>query len=154
MEHEKEFLTQEKFNELSEELKQLTTVRRKEIAQNLEYAKSLGDLSENAEYHEAREQQASIEERIAQLEHVLKNAEIVERHHSDTVEVGSTVTVEKIGGDKKTFDVVSPEEADVTAGRISYRSPLGEAMLRKKKGDTFTVETPKGSVEYKIIKID
>jgi len=154
MEHEKEFLTQEKFDELSTELKQLTTVRRKEIAESLEYAKSLGDLSENAEYHEAREQQASIEERIAQLEHVLKNAEIVKRHHSDVVEVGSTVTVEKEGGDKKTFDVVSPEEADVAGGRISYRSPLGEAMLRKKKGDVFVVETPRGSVEYKVVKID
>lgn len=154
MEQEKEYLTKEKYDELNAELTQLTTVRRKEIAESLEYAKSLGDLSENAEYHEAREQQAAIEERIAKLESVLKFAEIVEKHHSDVVEVGSSVTVKKEGGDKKKYDVVSPEESNVPEGKISYRSPLGEAMLGKKKGEVFDFDTPNGAMHYTIIDID
>jgi len=98
MENEnKEYLTKEKYDELEKELAFLTTTKRKEIADQLEFAKSLGDISENAEYHEAREQQALTEDRINKIENVLKNAEIVEYKKSDTVVIGSTVTVKKEG---------------------------------------------------------
>ena len=149
-----EYLTKEKKEELENELKTLTTVRRKEIAEALEYAKSLGDLSENAEYHQAREDQGAAEERIAHLEQILKNAVVMDKHHSGTVEVGTTVIVVKKGGkEERTFTLVGSEEADSLNGRISNESPLGSALLGKKPGETITAETPKGSVEYTIKKI-
>ena len=149
-----EYLTKEKKEELENELKTLTTVRRKEIAEALEYAKSLGDLSENAEYHQAREDQGAAEERIAHLEQILKNAVVMDKHHSGTVEVGTTVIVVKKGGkEERTFTLVGSEEADSLNGRISNESPLGSALLGKKAGESVTAETPKGSVEYTIKKI-
>ena len=149
-----EYLTKEKKEELENELKTLTTVRRKEIAEALEYAKSLGDLSENAEYHQAREDQGAAEERIAHLEQILKNAVVMDKHHSGTVEVGTTVIVVKKGGkEERTFTLVGSEEADSLNGRISNESPLGSALLGKKAGETVTAETPKRNVEYTIKKI-
>lgn len=151
---EKEYLTQEKFNELQEELHELKTVRRKEVAEHLEHARSLGDLSENAEYHEAREEQAQTEARIIQLETVLKNAVIVKHTKGDTVEVGSEVTVQK-DGDSATqkFTLVGSEEADITLGKISHHSPLGSALFGKKKGESFEFQSPKGTVKYKIVDV-
>ena len=90
-----EYLSAEKLKELQKELEQLKTVRRKEVADNLEFAKSLGDLSENAEYHQAREDQAGVEERIAKLEMILKSVVVVSKHHSNIIEVGSTAVVQK-----------------------------------------------------------
>lgn len=146
-----EYLTLEKKTELEHELSTLKSVRRKEIADALEYAKSLGDLSENAEYHQAREDQANCEERIAHLEQILKNAVIMDKHHSGTVEVGTTITVVK-KGDKleRQFMLVGSEEADSLAGKISNESPLGQALLGKSKGDIVTFSTPKGEVSYSI----
>ncbi len=147
-----EYLTLEKKTLLEKELETLTTVRRKEIADALEYAKSLGDLSENAEYHQAREDQANCEDRIVHIEQILKNAVIMETHKTGVVSVGSTVTVLK-KGDKteKTFALVGSEEADSVSGKISNESPLGSAILGKKKGDKVTVHAPKGEVEYTIV---
>lgn len=146
-----EYLTPEKKLELENELNHLKTVRRKEIADALEYAKSLGDLSENAEYHQAREDQANCEDRIAHLEQILKNAVIMDKHHAGHVEVGTTVTVLKKGDkDERQFTLVGSEEADSFGGKISNESPLGAALLGKAKGDTVTVSTPKGDVEYTI----
>jgi transcription elongation factor GreA len=144
-----EYLTLEKKTELETELQQLKSVRRKEIADALEYAKSLGDLSENAEYHQAREDQANCEERIAHLEQVLKNAVIADKHHAGFVEVGTTVVVVKKGEkDERQFTIVGSEEADSLSGKISNESPLGQALLGKSKGDTVVFETPKGQVTY------
>ncbi len=152
---EKEYLTKERYEELRLELDHLKKVRRKEVADSLEFAKSLGDLSENAEYHEARILQAEIEERISKLESVLKTAEIVSPHHSTLVEVGSTVIVQKEGDKiKNTYKVVGREEANTAAGKISFRSPLGEAMMGKKKGDSFSFSTPKGTMNYKVVDIE
>ena len=150
-----EYLTPEKKSELDAELNQLKTVRRKEIADALEYAKSLGDLSENAEYQQAREDQAATEERIAHVEQILKNAVLMEAHHAGTTaEVGTTITVLKKGSkDEKVFALVGSEEANSLEGRISNESPLGRAVLGKKEGDKVIVETPKGEVEYTIKKI-
>ncbi|MCF7843834.1 transcription elongation factor GreA [Candidatus Gracilibacteria bacterium] len=149
-----EYLTLEKKTELENELSTLKTVRRKEIADALEYAKSLGDLSENAEYHQAREDQANCEDRIAHIEQILKNAVIMEVHTTSAVSVGSTVTVVKKGSkEEKTFALVGSEEADSVSGKISNESPLGEAILGKKKGDKVVVHAPKGDVEYSIVSI-
>ncbi len=151
---EKEYLTQEKFNELEQELHELKTVRRKEVAEHLEHARSLGDLSENAEYHEAREEQAQTEARIIQLETILKNAVIVQHTKGDVVEVGSQVTVQKDGDSaKQVFTLVGSEEADITLGKISHHSPLGSALFGKKKGQEFEFQSPKGAVKYKIVDV-
>lgn len=151
----KSYVSREKYKELGEELGYLKTTRRKEIAEKLEYAKSLGDLSENAEYHEAREDQAGTEKRILELEEILKHAQVVERHHSDIVEVGSVVVVKKIGGngDKK-YQIVGSEEADTANGKISHLSPLGAALMGKKEGDKTSFQSPAGKVEYTIIEIE
>ena len=151
----KEYLSKEKFKQLTAELDELKTKKRKEIADELEFAKSLGDLSENAEYHEAREAQAALEDRIATLENILASAEIVGVHHTNKVEVGSKVHVKKVG-DKttKTYILVGSEEADSLEGKISFKSPLGQALLGKKKGEEFTFNAPSGAVKYTVVEIE
>lgn len=157
-----EFISQEKFEELTKELEQLHTTRRREVAEQLEYARSLGDLSENAEYQEAREMQAAVEERIQKLESILKSAKIVRGSKSDTVGMGSTVSVQRIAGkgasavgeDKYTYTIVGAEEANVLSGKVSYHSPLGSALMGKKKADEFSFHTPKGTQKYKILKVE
>ena len=150
-----ELISKEKFEELTHELDDLKTRRRKEIAEQLEYARSLGDLSENAEYQEAREMQAAVEERVQKLEAIMKNAKIVRGSKSDIVGMGATVSVQKVGADDKhTYIIVGAEEADMLAGKISYHSPLGNALLGKKKGDEFSFHTPKGTQKYKILKVE
>lgn len=149
---ETEYLTQEKFDEFTKELAQLKSVKRKEVAESLEYAKSLGDLSENAEYHEARDAQATIEDRIAKLETLLKHAIIVSGNNTGLVNVGSVVSVER-DGKKSEFTIVGSEESDVTMNKISVKSPFGQAIIGKKKGDSFTFEAPNGSITYKLIDV-
>jgi transcription elongation factor GreA len=149
------YLTSEKFEELKKELDHLKTVRRKEVAESLEYARSLGDLSENAEYQEARDMQAAIEERIGHLEQVIKEAKIVAHDKKgDVVGLGSMVTIQK-DKDKqeRAYTIVGSEEANIHDHKISYLSPLGEALMGKAKGDTFTFETPAGKQSYKILKV-
>ena len=146
------FLTPEKFEELKAELENLKTVRRKEIAESLEYARSLGDLSENAEYQEARDMQAAIEERIGHLETVIKEAKIVAHtKKGDVVGLGSLVTIQKDGEkENRTYTIVGSEEANIHEHKLSYLSPLGEALMGKTKGDSFTFETPAGKQTYKV----
>ena len=151
---EKEYLTKEKFEALEKELDNLKKVRRKEVAEQLEYAKSLGDLSENAEYHEARDMQGVVEDRIQKVENILKSAVIISSHDTSAVAVGSVLTVAKVGEkDEKVYTIVGTEESDLSQGKISVRSPFGEAALGKKKGESFTYEAPSGSITYKIISI-
>ena len=149
---ENEYLTQEKFDEFTKELAELKTVKRKEVAENLEYAKSLGDLAENAEYHEARDAQATVEDRIAKLEALLKSAIIVSGTHSGIVSVGSVVTVEK-DGKKIAYTIVGSEESDVSTNKISVRSPFGQAVMGKKKGEEFAFEAPAGKISYKVLEV-
>ncbi|KKW35933.1 transcription elongation factor GreA [Candidatus Adlerbacteria bacterium RIFCSPHIGHO2_01_FULL_54_23] len=150
-----ELMSQEKFEELTKELNELRTTRRREVAQQLEYARSLGDLSENAEYQEAREMQAAVEERIGKLENILKNAKIVRAGKGDTVSMGSLVIVQPLQGlERHTYTIVGAEEADILAGKVSYHSPLGAALLGKKKGDEFSFHTPRGTQKYKILKVE
>jgi transcription elongation factor GreA len=150
----KEYLTKEKFDALKFELDYLKNTKRKEIADNLEYAKSLGDLSENAEYHEARENQASTEERILAIENILNVAVIVTDYHGDTANIGSHVTIKKDGDkESKMYHIVGSEESDMKENKLSHRSPVGEAIVGKKKGDTFTIKTNSGTMVYSIIDI-
>lgn len=144
-----EYLTKEKFDEFTNELALLKGTRRKEVAESLEYAKSLGDLSENAEYHEARDTQATIEDRIAKLEDLLKNASIVSGSHTGIVNVGSTVSVER-NGKKSVYSIVGSEEANVGENKISIKSPFGQAIFGKKKGDKFSYQAPSGAITYTI----
>jgi transcription elongation factor GreA len=149
------FLTPEKFEELKKELENLKTVRRKEIAESLEYARSLGDLSENAEYQEARDMQAAIEERILYLEKVIKEAKIVAHNKKgDVVGLGSVITIQKDGEkESRTYTIVGSEEANIHEHKLSYLSPLGEALMGKAKGDSFNFNTPNGKMSYKVVDV-
>jgi transcription elongation factor GreA len=153
MDNQKEYLSREKFEQLKAELTRLKTVDRKEVAERLDYAKSLGDLSENAEYHEAREQQADIEDRITTLSEMLKDVVIVTDKHGQQVEIGSTIIVKKNGGDSATYTIVGSEEANMLAGKISFQSPIGSAVLGKKVGEEVVVATPKGEVKYLVVEV-
>lgn len=149
-----QIISQEGYDKLQAELTLLTTVRRKEIAERIERAKELGDLSENAEYSEAKDAQAMNEGRILELTNTLKNVTIFQRNGtSNEVAMGSRVTV-KVNGNEKEYLIVSFNEADPINGKISNESPLGVAFLHHQKGEEVIVETPKGKVSYKIIKVE
>ena len=147
-----EYLTREKFEEFTKELAQLKGTRRKEVAESLQYAKSLGDLSENAEFHEARDAQAIVEDRITKLEDPLKAATIVSANRTGSVNVGSVVTVEK-EGKKFAYSIVGSEEADVSSNKISINSPFGQAIVGKKEGEMFSFKAPNGELQYKLVNI-
>ncbi len=154
MTEEKQYLTKEKFKELEEDLVFLKTIRRKEIAEKLEFAKSLGDLSENAEYQEARQDQAETEDRILTIESILSNAEIIHKRKGGVVRVGSVVVIKKKGSkDKNEYQIVGSEEADTSMGKISNLSPIGAALIGKEKGDVVSYDTPKGKIECEILEI-
>ena len=150
---QKEYLSKERHAELVAELANLKTVRRKEIAEDLEYARSLGDLSENAEFNKAREDQAIVEDRINQIESVLANAEIVKMHHASTAEIGTTIHLLKKGSTKvETYMLVGSEEIDFASNKISLKSPIGIAISGKNKGDEIKVKLPNGKEEFYTIK--
>lgn len=148
------YITEEKKKALFEEINHLKTVKRKEILEALESAKALGDLSENAEYHQAREDQGKTEDRINQIEYMLQSAVVVKKHHSTKVEIGTTVSVRKENlKDTITYSIVGAEEADMSQNKISNKSPLGEALFGKSKGDVVNITTPKGIVKYTLVEI-
>ena len=149
-----DYITAEKRQALEAELIDLKGPKRKEILANLEYAKSLGDLSENAEYHQTREDQGKLEERIAKVEEILRTSQTVSGARGDTIEIGSKVTVQKEGTkEEKNYVIVGSEEANSTEGKISNRSPVGVALFGKKKGETVSFKTPNGAVNYKIVSV-
>jgi transcription elongation factor GreA len=155
MSQEENYLTQEKYEELRKELDHLKTVRRREIAEQLEYARSLGDLSENAEYQEARDLQAATEDRIRQIESLLSNAKIIAPKKGNAVNLGSIVTIQKQGEKTEhSYEIVGSAEANMQERKLSHLSPLGAALMGKKKGETFTFETPKGEQKYKIVGLE
>lgn len=150
----KEFITKENKASLEAELKELSGPKRKEVISAVEYAKSLGDLSENAEYHAAREAQGKLEDRIKQIEYTLKYGEVVEKPSDGSIAVGCTVVIQKEGEtNNRTFVIVGSDETDMLSGKISYKSPIGQALVGNKKGDNITVATPKGDTVYKIISV-
>lgn len=152
---QKEYLSKEKYNELQKELTDLKINRRKEIAEALEYARSLGDLSENAEYHEARNMQVTVEERIQKIESVLLNAEIItDAKKGGRVVLGSTVTLQKKGEKaERVYKIVGSEEANTLEGKISHLSPLGAALIGKKEEEEFSFTTPNGTQKYVVVKV-
>ena len=148
-----EYLSEEGLEKLKTELHHLKTAKRQEIAARLEHAKTLGDLSENAEYQETKEEQALVEQRIAELEERVRDAVVMQKPtKTDTVRVGSTVRVSSVRGDA-TYMIVGSEEADPVGGKICNESPLGKAFLGKKAGDKAEVKTPAGAVMYTIKEI-
>ncbi len=150
-------LTQEGFDKLQEEIEYLTTHKRREVAERIKTAREFGDISENSEYDDAKNEQAHVESRILQLEHQLRNARVVDSHDVDTgsVSIGAKVTV-RTTADRKTraFALVGSAEADPMQDRVSNESPLGKALVGRKKGDKVTVSTPRGPVEYQVVKIE
>jgi len=146
-------MTAEGFLEAETELNELKNVRRPEIIQALKEARALGDLSENADYDAARNEQAQIEARIQELEYKLEHAEIIDNSNKSEVSLGSTVTISYEDGETEEYKVVGSMEADPFENKISNESPLGIALLKHKVGDTILVESPNGGYNIKIEKI-
>lgn len=148
------YITAEKRKELEAELKDSRGPKRKEILETLAYAKSLGDLAENAEYHNAREEQGKLESRIKQIEQILESSQTVQGGGGDIVEIGSKVVVQKVGGnEKKEYIIVGSQEANMLEGKISNHSPIGQALFGQKKSAEVSFKTPSGVVNYKIINV-
>lgn len=148
------YLTPEGLEKLKKELNYLKKVNRKEIAERLKQTASLGDLSENAAYDEAKEAQAFLEGRILELEETIRRAEVVKKiDKAGWVQLGSTVIVSS-NNEEERFKIVGTAEADPLKGKISMDSPLGKALLDKPEGATVTVDAPNGKIKYKIIKIE
>lgn len=144
-------ITNEGKKELEKELEQLKG-RRGDVADKIAEARDYGDLSENAEYDAAREEQGILETRIIEIEDILQNAEIISGGKKGEVGLGSTVEL-KTGSKTVKYTVVGPVEADPLEGKISNESPIGQALIGKKVGDAVTIKTPKGETEYKVVAI-
>ncbi len=141
---------------LEDELEELKTVRRKDVAKKIKVARGFGDLSENSEYDEAKNEQAFIESRIAQLEAMLKNARVIDNDelNLDTVSVGTHVKIEDEDGEVEEYDITGSTEADPLNGKISDESPVGAALMGQKVGQTVTVTLPNGgTIDFKILEI-
>lgn len=156
-EGEKEtILTESGLRKLEEELEHLKGTKRKEIAERIKQAKEFGDLTENAEYDDAKNEQAFVEGRILQLEQMLRNARVIDNHGavSGAVSVGSTVTLKDVAaGDLLSYTIVGSAEADPLRDMISNESPVGQALIGRKKGDTVTIRVPAGTLKYTILDI-
>ena len=148
------YLTAEGEAKLQAELTELTGPRREELAQRLRSAIQMGDLSENADYHKAKEDQAFLEGRIQELESILRSVVIIEKKLGDVVDVGTTVTIQEGSFEPETFYVVGAKEADPRNGRISNESPIGSALMGHKVGETVEAQTPGGKMKFKILKIE
>ncbi len=149
-------LTEEGYNKLKEEIEHLQTVKVREVAERIKEAREFGDISENSEYDDAKNEQAQVAARIITLEQQLRNARVVDAGHVSTeaVSIGARVTVKDLATRKNAeFSVVGSAEADPRAQRLSSESPLGKALLGKKKGEKLTVTTPRGALEYQVMKI-
>ena len=151
---QKTYLTPEGEAKLKAELAELTGIRREELSQRLRSAIQMGDLSENADYHKAKEDQAFLEGRIQEIEAALRTAVIIENQHTDYVTVGSHVTIQEEDFDPEVFYVVGAKEADPRNGKISNESPIGIALMNHKAGDLVEADTPGGKIKFKIIKVE
>jgi transcription elongation factor GreA len=156
MNDEKNYVTAEGKQDMERELEVLKNVRRPELAIKLKEAVAMGDLRENADYHDTKEQMGLMDARIQYLESVLRTAVIIENDGAtDEVQIGSTVTIREVGtSDDETYTIVGPAEANPREGKISQKSPIGAALLGKKKGKKVKVETPEGIVQFEIRKIN
>ncbi len=153
----KVYLTQKGYEEMSKELEHLKKTKRHEIARTIGKARELGDLKENAEYHAAKEQQAHIEKRIAELESTLGHAAIIDNIEmsADEVNIGARVLLKDMdSGEEITYHLVSEEESDIASDKISVTSPVGSALIGHKVKDVVTIKVPAGTLKYKILKIE
>ncbi len=156
MEKKKKLLTYAGLKALEQELEELKVVKRKEVAQKIKEAREQGDLSENAEYDAAKDEQRDIEARIEELENILKNVEVVDEEEvdTDTINVGCAVRVFDVEFDEEMeFKIVGSTEANSLEGKISNESPVGHALIGKKVGDVVNVETQVGLMQYKVLEI-
>lgn len=155
---DKQIFTKDSFDKLQAELEELKVVRRKDIAQKIKEAREQGDLSENAEYDAAKDEQRDIEARIEELENIIKNSQVLDESTIDysKVHVGSTVTVKERTGSKReiTYKIVDTSEVNSRERKISYESPVGKALMEKEAGENVDIETPGGVIKYKIVKVD
>ena len=153
----KEFkMSQARFDELQKELNYLKTTRSDEVAEMIKVARGFGDLSENSEYDEAKNEQGKLYSRIAELENILANYVVIEESadSSNTVRMGSRITVKDVAtGEEESYQVVGSQEADPMNGRISEESPFGKALLGKAVGEVAVVEAPAGNIEYEVVAI-
>lgn len=146
------FVTKDGLQKLQDELEYLEKVKRKEIAERISEAKELGDLSENAEYSDAKDEQALTEARVIELKNMIKNAQIIShRKNTKNVQIGSTIEVKGPGGKTMKLTIVGSSEADPTKNMISNESPLGKAFLDKEVGEKVSVQTPGGEMKYEIL---
>ena len=156
MSDKKVYLTDEGFLEIEEELNELKNVKRPEVIKALKDARALGDLSENADYDAARDEQAQIEGRILELEQILENAHIIEKGTTDKVGLGVTVKIKYVDEDDddiEEYRIVGSKEADPSNNKISNESPLAKAIMNRKKGDICSVESPNGKYDVEIVDI-
>ncbi len=147
------YLTPEGREQLQSELEELTTVRRKQIADDLRRAIEEGDLSENFGYTETKRQQALLEGRIREIQSLLANATTLENNNNSHASLGSTVQIQEPGQEPETYQIVGPAEANPRLGRISHESPLGRAILGHRPGDDVEADTPGGKLSFKILSL-
>ena len=150
-------LTEEGYSRLKEEIEYLSTTKRREVAERIKEAREFGDISENSEYDDAKNEQAQLEYRIQSLEQKLRNARVVDTEHvsTETVSIGALVTLRDTKDKKitRSYSIVGSAEADPKNGRLSNESPVGKALLGRKKGEKVTIPAPRGALEYQIVKI-
>ncbi|MDN5696989.1 MAG: transcription elongation factor GreA [Rubrobacter sp.] len=152
-----ELVTPEGLEKLQDELKHLTETRRREVADRIRQAREFGDLSENSEYDDAKNEQGLLERRISELQRRIRNAKVVDPSETDAnaVDVGTKVTIKASGEDKeRTFQIVGANESDPSTGKLSHASPVGKAVLKRRVGEKVTVSTPRGSTEYEIVNVE
>lgn len=154
MSNDEILMTAEGLAKLEQELEELKTVKRKEVAERIKIALSYGDLKENSEYHSAKNDQAFMETRILTIQHMLKKARVTSNTDTSVVHVGSRVVLNDVEfAEKIEYRLVGPAEADVLDNKISYESPLGQALLGKKVGSTIKVDAPMGVIQYELLEI-
>ena len=152
-----ELVTQEGYEKLQEEFKHLTEVRRREIADRIRQAREFGDISENSEYDDAKNEQYLLERRISEIQRRLRNARVVDASDAEagSVNLGTRVTLRATDkGTERTFQIVGANESDPGSGKLSHSSPVGRAVLKRRVGETVTVSTPRGSTEYEIVNVE
>jgi transcription elongation factor GreA len=157
MDKDLELVTKEGFEKLQQELRYLTEVRRREVADRIRQAREFGDISENSEYDDAKNEQYLLERRISEVQRRLRNAKVVDpaRVDADLVDLGTRVTLRAVGEEeKRTFQIVGTNESDPGSGKLSHTSPVGRAVLKRRAGEKVTVTTPRGATEYEIVNVE
>jgi len=148
-----EYITKEQLEDIRKELEELKGPKTKEIAEQIRYAASFGDLSENFAYHDAKEKQQFLQGKIIELTNKIRNAKVIEKNNGDKVQIGSKVSVD-FDKEKQTISIMTSGQADPLNGKVSYESPLGKALLGKSKGDKFKIDINGEKIDCKILEIE